>query len=94
VHGAQVVYTDVWVSMGEDAERQKRLDALAGHQVTGDLMSRAASGAIFMHCLPAHRGEEVVAEVIDGPQSVVFKQAANRLPTEQALIHTLIEGWD
>jgi ornithine carbamoyltransferase len=94
VRGAQVVYTDVWVSMGEDAERQQRLDALAGHQVTSDLMSLAAAGAIFMHCLPAHRGEEVVAEVIDGSQSVVFKQAANRLPTEQALIHTLIEGWD
>jgi ornithine carbamoyltransferase len=56
-------------------------------------MEAASPDAIFMHCLPAHRGEEVAAEVIDGPRSVVFEQAANRLPTEQALIHTLIERW-
>jgi ornithine carbamoyltransferase len=92
VRGAQVVYTDVWVSMGDDAERAERLAALSGHQVTAELMSAAAPDAVFMHCLPAHRGEEVAAEVIDGPASVVFEQAANRLPTEQALIHAMIDG--
>ena len=93
VRGAQVVYTDVWVSMGEDAEREGRLKALADYQVSPAVMDAASRDAIFMHCLPAHRGEEVAAEVIDGPRSVVFQQAANRLPTEQALIHTLIERW-
>jgi ornithine carbamoyltransferase len=93
VCGAQVVYTDVWVSMGEDAEREQRLNALADYQVSSAVMGRASHDALFMHCLPAHRGEEVTAEVIDGPRSVVFQQAANRLPTEQALIHTLIERW-
>jgi ornithine carbamoyltransferase len=93
VRGAQVVYTDVWVSMGEDAEREQRRGALADYQVSPAIMDAASPDAIFMHCLPAHRGEEVAAEVIDGPRSVVFQQAANRLPTEQALIHTLIERW-
>ena len=93
VRGAQVVYTDVWVSMGEDAEREQRLSALADYQVSSAIMDAASHDALFMHCLPAHRGEEVTAEVIDGPRSVVFQQAANRLPTEQALIHTLIERW-
>jgi ornithine carbamoyltransferase len=93
VRGAQVVYTDVWVSMGEDAERAERLDALGDYQVNAAIMQAASNDAVFMHCLPAHRGEEVTAEVIDGPRSVVFGQAANRLPTEQALIHTLIERW-
>ena len=85
VRGAQVVYTDVWVSMGQDAEREERLAALAPYQVSTAVMDAACRDAIFMHCLPAHRGEEVTAEVIDGPRSVVFQQAANRLPTEQAL---------
>jgi ornithine carbamoyltransferase len=93
VRGAQVVYTDVWVSMGEDAEREQRRGALADYQVSPAIMDAASPDALFMHCLPAHRGEEVAAEVIDGPRSVVFQQAANRLPTEQALIHTLIERW-
>ena len=93
VRGAQVVYTDVWVSMGQDAERDQRLADLAPYRVTAEVMEAASRDAIFMHCLPAHRGEEVTAEVIDGPRSVVFEQAANRLPTEQALIHTLIERW-
>ncbi len=90
VAGARVVYTDVWVSMGEEAERERRLAELAAYQVTPALMARASEDAIFMHCLPAHRGQEVGAEVIDGPQSVVFAQAANRLPTEQALLHALV----
>jgi ornithine carbamoyltransferase len=93
VRGAQVVYTDVWVSMGEETQRAVRLDALADYQVSSSIMDAASRDALFMHCLPAHRGEEVTAEVIDGPRSVVFQQAANRLPTEQALIHTLIERW-
>ena len=92
VKGAQVIYTDVWVSMGEDEERADRVAALHDYQVTPELIAHAAGDAIFMHCLPAHRGEEVAAAVIDGPRSVVFQQAANRLPTEQALIHALIHG--
>jgi ornithine carbamoyltransferase len=90
--GAQAIYTDVWVSMGDEAERAERLAGLRDYQVTADMMSLAAPDAVFMHCLPAHRGEEVAAEVIDGPTSIVFEQAANRLPTEQAVIHALISG--
>jgi ornithine carbamoyltransferase len=95
VAGAHAVYTDVWVSMGEDAERDARLSALAEYRVTPELMALADPNAIFLHCLPAHRGEEVDAAVIDGPQSAVWQQAANRLPTEQALIYALITGnWE
>jgi len=92
VHGASAVYTDVWVSMGEDAERDRRLADLRAFQVNGSLLERAAPDAIFLHCLPAHRGEEVTAEVIDGPHSAVWQQAANRLPTEQALLYALTSG--
>jgi ornithine carbamoyltransferase len=92
VHGADAVYTDVWVSMGEEDEQRTRRERLAGYQVNPGLMAEAAPGAIFMHCLPAHRGEEVARAVIDGPQSVVIQQAHNRLPTEQALLQTLISG--
>ncbi len=91
VQGAQVVYTDVWVSMGQDQEREERLRAFAPFQVTPRLMEVAAPGAIFMHCLPAHRGEEVVDEVIDGPASVVWDQAENRLHLQKALILMLLE---
>ena len=90
VAGAHAVYTDVWVSMGEEAEREQRLRELAPYQVDEQLMRRARPDAVFMHCLPAHRGEEVAAEVIDGPQSVVWQQAENRMPTEEALLLTLI----
>ena len=90
VHDAHAVYTDAWVSRGEDAERAERLERLAPYRVTAQLMSHARPEAVFMHCLPAHRGEEVTAEVIDGPQSIVFEQAANRLPTEQAVLHALL----
>jgi ornithine carbamoyltransferase len=89
---ADVVYTDVWVSMGEDEERRERLHDLGPYQVTAELMRRAKVDAIFLHCLPAHRGEEVTAEVIDGPRSLVWQQAANRLPTEQALLYALVTG--
>jgi ornithine carbamoyltransferase len=95
VRGADAVYTDVWVSMGDEAEQAERLERLARYRVDEELMSRAAPHAVFMHCLPAHRGQEVAASVIDGPQSIVFEQARNRLPTEQALLHTLVSGcWD
>jgi ornithine carbamoyltransferase len=86
VDGADVVYTDVWASMGHEREAAARREDFAGFTVDKQLMSRAKSGAIFMHDLPAHRGEEVAAEVIDGPQSVVFDQAENRLHAQKALL--------
>ena len=89
VEGAHAVYTDVWVSMGEEAEREKRMVVFRPYQVTEELMARARSDAVFMHCLPAHRGEEVAAEVIDGLHSVVWRQAENRLPTEEAILFAL-----
>lgn len=92
VHGADAVYTDVWVSMGEEAERERRVELLRRFQVDGRLMSLAHPGAVFLHCLPAKRGEEVTAEVIDGPQSIVWQQSANRLPTEEALLVMLTRG--
>lgn len=91
VRGADVVYTDVFVSMGQEKEREKRIRDFANFRVTKKLMSLAKSDAIFMHCLPAHRGEEVDAEVIDGPQSVVFDQAENRLHAQKALLRFLIK---
>ena len=87
---ADVVYTDTWVSMGQEAEAEERRRAFAGFQVTETLLDRAAPGAIFMHCLPAHRGEEVAAEVIDSPRSIVFTQAQNRLYSEKALLTALM----
>ncbi|MGH2448958.1 MAG: ornithine carbamoyltransferase [Chloroflexota bacterium] len=90
---ADVVYTDVWVSMGTpEEERTERVRHLSPYQVNEKLMDVTAPDSIFMHCLPAHRGEEVTAAVIDGPRSVVFEQAANRGPTEQALLYGLLEG--
>jgi len=86
VEGADAVYTDVHVSMGEDHVRAAKLQTLARYRVDEALMARATAGAAFMHCLPAHRGEEVTAGVIDGPQSVVFEQAENRLHTAAALL--------
>jgi ornithine carbamoyltransferase len=92
VRDADAVYTDVWVSMGDEAERDARLRDLRPYQVDAQLMSAARREAVFLHCLPAHRGQEVSADVIDGPQSIVFQQAANRLPTAQALIHALVRA--
>jgi ornithine carbamoyltransferase len=89
---ADAVYTDVWVSMGDDAEQYERRRVLRDYQVDAHLMSVARSDAVFLHCLPAHRGQEVTADVIDGPRSLVFEQAANRLPTAQALIHALVSS--
>jgi ornithine carbamoyltransferase len=90
VRNADVVYTDVWASMGQEAEHAKRLKAFRWYQVDGELMKAANKGALIMHCLPAHRGEEITAEVIDGPQSVVFDQAENRLHVQKAVLDTLL----
>jgi len=92
VAGADVVYTDVWASMGQEAEAQKRQAAFLGFTVTEAMMAAAGPQAVFMHCLPAHRGEEVAAEVIDGPQSVVWDEAENRLHTQKALMEYLLLG--
>ena len=95
VAGADAVYTDVWVSMGEEDERAARLAVFEPYQVTSELLGAASPDAVFMHCLPAHRGEEVTAEVIDGPQSVVWQQAENRLWTEEALLYALVlRSWE
>ncbi len=89
VRGAAVVYTDVWTSMGQEAERQERLKAFAPYQVNAALMAHCPSG-LFMHCLPAHRGEEVTDEVIDSERSVVVTQAANRMHVQKGLIAWLL----
>ncbi|MCG2586182.1 ornithine carbamoyltransferase [Massilia sp. TS11] len=90
--GADLVNTDVWTSMGYEEENAARLQAFAGYIVDGAKMARAKPDALFMHCLPAHRGEEVAAEVIDGPQSVVWDEAENRLHVQKALIEYLLLG--
>ena len=90
VRDADVVYTDVWTSMGQEAERSQRLRAFEGWTVDGALMKAAPDHAVFLHCLPAHRGEEVAAEVIDGPQSLVWQQAGNRMHAVRALLVDLI----
>ena len=90
--GADLLTTDVWTSMGWEAENEERMKDFADWQVDGDMMRVAASDAVFMHCLPAHRGEEVSAEVIDGPQSVVWDEAENRLHVQKALMEYLLLG--
>jgi ornithine carbamoyltransferase len=95
VAGAHAVYTDVWVSMGKEAAGERHTASLERYRVTPELMSLARHDAVFLHCLPAHRGEEVTRAVIDGPASLVWTQAANRLPTEQALLCGLVTGnWE
>ena len=89
VAGASAVYTDVWTSMGQEQEARQRERAFGGYQVNEALMARAEPGALFMHCLPAHRGEEVSAAVMDGPASVVFDQAENRLHAQKAILTML-----
>ena len=90
VQGADVVYTDVWTSMGQEQSYQERQQAFAAYRVTPELMALARPDAIFMHDLPAHRGEETVQEVIEGPQSVVFDQAENRLHAQRAVLFLLM----
>ncbi len=94
VRGAQVVVTDTWVSMGKESGRNRRLIDLEPFRVTESLMSFAAKDAIFLHCLPAYRGKEVTAEVIDGPQSRVFEEAENRLHAQKALLLYLLKDKD
>ena len=90
VDGANFVYTDVWTSMGQEAETKQRLTDLADYQVNADIMSRAAGGAKLLHCLPARRGEEVTSEVIDSPASAVIQQANNRLHAQKGLVTWLL----
>ncbi len=90
VDGADVVTTDVWASMGQEEEQAHRERAFAGYQVDANMMARAAAHAIFLHCLPAHRGEEVAADVIDGPQSAVWDEAENRLHIQKAIMAVLM----
>jgi len=90
VRGADLVVTDTWASMGQEHEKASRERAFAGYQVDAALMAKANRDALFMHCLPAYRGQEVAAEVIDGPQSVVWDEAENRLHTQKALLEFLL----
>ncbi|GAB6098721.1 ornithine carbamoyltransferase [Halanaerocella petrolearia] len=90
VKGADVVYTDVWASMGDEDEAQERKNKFQSYQVNQEIIELAAAEAIFMHCLPAHRGEEVTAEVIDGEQSIVFDQAENRLHLQKGIMVKLM----
>ena len=92
VKGADLVVTDVWTSMGQEAERQKRLQDFKDYQINAKLMAHANPNALFMHCLPAHRGEEVSDEVIDGTQSVVWEEAGNRLHAQKALLELLMNS--
>ncbi|MBW3578708.1 MAG: ornithine carbamoyltransferase [Actinobacteria bacterium] len=94
VDGADVVYTDVWVSMGQGDQVDQRRAAFAPYQVNADLFAKAAPRAVFLHCLPAHRGEEVTGEVLDGPASRVWDQAENRLHTQKALLLALLADGD
>lgn len=91
VKDADAVYTDVWISMGQEREQARRLKAFSAYQVNERLMKRAKANAIVLHCLPAHRGEEITAGVLDGPQSVVFDQAENRLHIQKAILVELLE---
>ena len=89
-HNADVIYTDTWTSMGQEDEHQKRLDALSDYQVNDALLQHAEDDVIFLHCLPAHRGEEVTDAVMDGPHSVVFDEAENRLHAQKAILALLM----
>jgi len=92
VEGADVLYTDVWVSMGDESEKEDRLRIMEPYQVSYDLFTRAKSDAFFMHCLPAHAGEEVTEEVLDNPRSIIFDEAENRLHVQKAIVAKLVSG--
>ncbi len=92
VNGADVIYTDVWTSMGQEDEREKRLAIFAPYQVDSKLVSSASPNVIVMHCLPAHRGEEITDDIMDGPHSVVFDQAENRLHIQKAILLLLAQS--
>jgi ornithine carbamoyltransferase len=90
VSNADVIYTDTWVSMGQEAEKEKRLKLFMPYQVNTELFSKANEDAIFLHCLPAYRGYEVTAEIMDGPKSVVFDEAENRMHVQKAVMALLM----
>jgi ornithine carbamoyltransferase len=90
VAGADVLYTDVWVSMGQEAEAEQKARKFQAYQINADLLRLAKPDAIALHCLPAYRGKEITGEVMDGPQSAIFDQAENRLHTEKALLEFLV----
>jgi ornithine carbamoyltransferase len=92
VKNADVIYTDVWTSMGQEAESEKRKRDFAGYQVNAALLAQAKPDCVVMHCLPAHRGEEITNEVIEGPQSIVFDEAENRLHVQKAVMVKLLES--
>ncbi|NMC89612.1 MAG: ornithine carbamoyltransferase, partial [Methanomicrobiales archaeon] len=89
---ADVLYTDIWVSMGDEQERAERLQAFRGYTINSRLLARASPDAFVMHCLPAHRGEEITDEVMEGSQSIIWDQAENRLHAQKALLVHLIAG--
>jgi len=91
IKDADIIYTDVWVSMGQEKENAKRINDLKPYQLNGDLLKKAGKDVLVMHCLPAHRGEEITDEVMDGPNSIVFDQAENRLHTQKAIMKLLMQ---
>jgi ornithine carbamoyltransferase len=93
VRGADIVYTDVWASMGQEEEREERLKTFQGYRVDAKLMQKAGENALVMHCLPAHAGEEISAEVLEGPQSIVFDQAENRLHGQKGILEFLLRTY-
>jgi ornithine carbamoyltransferase len=90
VRGADVVYTDAWTSMGQEAEAEARRDAFAAYQVNDALLDAAGPDSVAMHCLPAHRGEEITSSVMDGPRSIIWDQSENRLHVQKALLVEVI----
>jgi ornithine carbamoyltransferase len=90
VAGADAIYTDVWISMGDEADAESRREALAPYRVDPDLLAAASERALVLHCLPAHPGEEITADVLYGPRSAVFDQAENRLHAQKALLELLV----